>query len=93
MSVISLHRQRKIVNGIALTLSMLGAGLVNLAKTWLTSAAPEIWLFILGGLFILTTLIFPRGIAGIFRQLGWTRPGAAAPPLAVEEPAGAKEKA
>jgi urea transport system permease protein len=76
--------------------AILGAGLVNLAKTWLTSAAPEIWLFILGGLFILTTLVFPRGILGIFRQLRWTRPGAkspAAPPLAVGESGAAKEQA
>src|SRR6266478_3956248 len=58
--------------------AILGAGLVNLAKTWLTSAAPEIWLFILGGLFILTTLVFPRGIVGIFRRLRWSRPGEAA---------------
>jgi urea transport system permease protein len=54
--------------------AMLGAIVVNLAKTWLTSAAPEIWLFILGGLFILTTLVFPRGITGIFRQLRLSRP-------------------
>jgi len=70
--------------------AILGAGLVNLAKTWLTSAAPEIWLFILGGLFILTTLIFPRGIVGMFRQLRWSRPRAeapAAPPLAAKEQA------
>src|SRR5712692_7925429 len=68
--------------------AILGAGLVNLAKTWLTSADPEIWLFILGGLFILTTLVFPRGIVGIFRQLRWSRPRAeapAAPPLAAKE--------
>jgi len=70
--------------------AILGAGLVNLAKTWLTSAAPEIWLFILGGLFILTTLVFPRGIVGILRQLRWSRPRAAAPPLAV---GAAKERA
>src|SRR6266478_5957610 len=61
-----------------LTGAMIGAALVNLAKTWLTSAAPEIWLFILGGLFILTTLVFPRGIVGIFRRLRWSRPGEAA---------------
>ncbi len=76
-----------------LTGPILGAGLVNLAKTWLTSAAPEIWLFILGGLFILTTLVFPRGIVGIFRQLCWSRPGATEPPLAVREPGAAKERA
>src|SRR5204863_581486 len=54
----------------------LGAVLVNLAKTWLTGAAPEIWLFFLGGLFVLTTLVFPRGIIGVFQQLRWVRPRA-----------------
>src|SRR5712672_1665 len=73
-----------------LTGAILGAGLVNLAKTWLTSAAPEIWLFILGGLFILTTLVFPRGIVGILRQLRWSRPRAEAP--AAAEPPVAAEK-
>src|SRR6266849_8855020 len=73
--------------------AILGAGLVNLAKTWLTSAAPEIWLFILGGLFILTTVVFPRGIVGIFRQLSLSRLRAAAPPLEVGEPGAAKEEA
>ena len=51
----------------------IGAVLVNLAKTWLTGAAPEIWLFFLGGLFVLTTLVFPRGIVGVFRQFAWSR--------------------
>jgi urea transport system permease protein len=68
----------------------IGAVLVNLAKTWLTGAAPEIWLFFLGGLFVLTTLAFPRGIAGMFRQLPWPRPRPA-PSLPVEPP-GAVEK-
>src|SRR5262244_1089038 len=43
---------------------IVGAVLANLAKTWLTGAAPETWLFVLGGLFVLTTLLFPRGIIG-----------------------------
>ena len=45
--------------------AIIGAVLVNLAKTWLTGAAPEIWLFVLGGLFVLATLVFPRGIVGL----------------------------
>jgi urea transport system permease protein len=44
--------------------AILGAFLVNFAKTWLTGAAPEVWLFFLGALFILVTLLLPRGIAG-----------------------------
>src|SRR6185295_4551525 len=57
--------------------AILGAILVNLAKTWLTSAAPETWLFVLGGLFVLTTLVFPRGVVGILQQLRRSRPNPA----------------
>ena len=42
----------------------LGAVLVNFAKTWLTGAIPEIWLFGLGALFIVVTLFLPKGIVG-----------------------------
>jgi urea transport system permease protein len=49
-----------------LTGAILGAVLVNLGKTWLTSALPEVWLFAIGGLFILVTLFLPRGIIGLF---------------------------
>jgi urea transport system permease protein len=48
--------------------AVLGAVAVNFGKTWLTGAFPEIWLFVLGALFVLTTLVFPRGIVGLFRQ-------------------------
>jgi urea transport system permease protein len=46
--------------------AILGAILVNLGKTWLTSSLPEIWLFAIGGLFIVVTLFLPRGIIGLF---------------------------
>jgi urea transport system permease protein len=42
-----------------------GAVLVNFAKTYLTGAFPEVWLYVLGALFVLVTLFLPRGIAGI----------------------------
>lgn len=42
----------------------LGAVAVNWAKSYLTGAAPEIWLFFLGGLFVVTTLFLPKGIVG-----------------------------
>jgi len=38
---------------------------VNYAKTYLTGALPEIWLFALGGLFIAVTLLLPKGLAGL----------------------------
>ncbi|MDD9904288.1 MAG: urea ABC transporter permease subunit UrtC [Rhodospirillaceae bacterium] len=43
----------------------LGAVLVNFAKTYLTGAAPEFWLYFLGALFILVTILLPKGIAGL----------------------------
>jgi urea transport system permease protein len=47
-----------------------GAVLVNYAKTYLTGAFPEVWLYALGALFVLVTLFLPRGIAGILRRKG-----------------------
>jgi urea transport system permease protein len=73
--------------------AMLGAILVNLAKTWLTSAAPETWLFVLGGLFVLTTLVFPRGVVGIVQQLRRSRPPPETPDAPVAAPVAAKEPA
>jgi len=63
--------------------AIVGAVLVNSAKTWLTSAAPETWLFVLGAMFILTTLVFPHGIVGLLR-----RPSRARTPAANPVPAG-----
>ncbi|MBV8615148.1 MAG: urea ABC transporter permease subunit UrtC, partial [Acetobacteraceae bacterium] len=51
------------------------AVLVNLAKTWFTAAAPEVWLFGLGALFVLVTLLLPRGLAGLFSRRGRRAPG------------------
>ncbi len=52
-----------------LTGAVLGAILVNYAKTTFTSGvlAPY-WLFALGGLFVCVTLFLPRGIIGTFRH-------------------------
>jgi len=47
--------------------AILGAVLVNLSKTWFTSALPSLWLFGLGALFILVTVFLPRGLMGLFR--------------------------
>jgi urea transport system permease protein len=48
--------------------ALLGAFSVNALKTWLTSVAPDLWLFALGGLFVAVTLFLPRGLAGLFRR-------------------------
>ena len=48
--------------------AVIGAVLVNFAKSWLTGALPEIWLFALGGLFVAVTLFLPRGLMGLVRR-------------------------
>ncbi|QCF26679.1 urea ABC transporter permease subunit UrtC [Hydrocarboniclastica marina] len=47
---------------------VIGAILVNFAKTWFTGAFPEFWLFFLGGLFVVTTLYLPKGVVGVWQQ-------------------------
>lgn len=49
--------------------AVIGAILVNYAKTVLTGAMPDSWLFALGALFILVTLYLPKGLAGLMRHL------------------------
>ncbi|MFT5448351.1 MAG: urea transport system permease protein [Gammaproteobacteria bacterium] len=46
-----------------------GAVLVNFAKSYLTVAYPEIWLFFLGALFVLVTVFLPRGIVGLLNSI------------------------
>jgi urea transport system permease protein len=48
---------------------IVGAFIVNGAKSWLTVVAPEFWLYVLGALFIAVTLFLPNGVAGLARQL------------------------
>lgn len=49
--------------------AVIGAILVNYGKTFFTGAFPEIWLFMLGALFVVSTLFFPQGVVGIVQQL------------------------
>ena len=48
--------------------SIVGAVLVNYSKTVLTGLLPEAWLYILGGLFIVVTLLLPDGIVGLLQR-------------------------
>ncbi len=48
----------------------LGAFSVNGLKTWLTSAAPDLWLFVLGALFVAVTLFLPKGLIGLMQGRG-----------------------
>ena len=47
---------------------VLGAFLVNGAKSWLTVTAPEFWLYFLGALFIAVTLFLPEGVVGLLKR-------------------------
>ncbi len=49
--------------------ALLGAGIVNGAKSWFTVAFPEYWLFFLGLLFIAVTLFMPKGVMGVLDQI------------------------
>ena len=48
--------------------AIIGAVLVNYSKTVLTGLLPEAWLYILGGLFIVVTLLLPDGIVGLLQR-------------------------
>jgi len=70
---------------------IIGAFAVNGAKSWFTVAYPEYWLYFLGLLFVLVTLLLPRGLMGLAEMLRTRRTrvtaaveaaGPAQPPLA-----------
>jgi urea transport system permease protein len=76
--------------------AVIGAILVNYAKTTFTSGAlAPYWLFMLGGLFVAVTLLLPRGIVGTIvywwsersRFLGGNGAGAQDPGVAQPRPA------
>ena len=52
-----------------LTGAIVGAFVVNGAKSFFTQAFPEYWLYVLGLLFIIVTLFMPQGIVGLAKKL------------------------
>lgn len=49
--------------------AILGAFTVNYGKTLFTSFSPETWLFALGALFVIVTLLLPKGLVGLFSRV------------------------
>nr|WP_298968620.1 urea ABC transporter permease subunit UrtC [uncultured Halomonas sp.] len=49
--------------------AVIGAILVNYAKTIFTGVMPDAWLFALGAMFVLVTVFLPKGVAGLFGYL------------------------
>ncbi len=71
---------------------VVGAFLVNGAKSFFTQTVPEYWLFFLGLLFVLVTLFLPQGIAGWFASINRSRREGtvgAAPESAAQPPSSA----
>jgi len=45
-----------------------GTLLVNFGKTMFSETYPELWLFLMGGLFIAVVMFFPDGLAGVYQK-------------------------
>ena len=45
-----------------------GALIVNYGKTVFSETFPELWLFLMGGLFIAVVMFFPNGLAGLYEK-------------------------
>lgn len=58
--------------------AIVGAVGVNLGRSMLTNYFPELWPFMLGGLFVAVVLLFPDGIIGLSKQVAATASGWAA---------------
>ena len=59
--------------------ALVGAALVNLAKSWFTVAMPEYWLYVLGSLFIAVTLFMPQGVVGLLKKRERLKPAELSP--------------
>lgn len=47
-----------------------GTLLINFGKTTFSESFPEMWLFLIGGLFIAVVMLFPNGLAGLWDDYG-----------------------
>lgn len=47
-----------------------GCLLINFGKTAFSETFPELWLFLMGGLFIAVVMFFPNGLAGLWQDYG-----------------------
>ncbi len=55
---------------LSLVGAVYGALLINFAKTYLSESFPQLWLILMGGLFIAVVMLFPRGLAGLWEDHG-----------------------
>jgi urea transport system permease protein len=66
--------------------AVVGAVLVNFAKTWFTGALPDAWLYALGFLFVFVTIFMPKGVVGLISKIKWPKPPPASKPPLKEQP-------
>ncbi|WP_417311596.1 urea ABC transporter permease subunit UrtC [Ectopseudomonas khazarica] len=72
-----------------------GALLVNFGKTYFSESFPELWLYLMGGLFIVVVMYFPNGLAGLWDSHGkrWLAGLRRKPQAQVAEPPAARSVA
>jgi urea transport system permease protein len=65
-----------------------GTLLVNAGKTFFSESFPDLWLFLMAGLFIGVTMAFPMGLAGLWEShvVPWWNKRRAAPAAAPQSP-------
>jgi urea transport system permease protein len=73
--------------------AIVGAFSVNYLKTLFTTWSPETWLFVLGGLFVLVTLVLPKGLVGLISRFKKTAPAKAEAAAVTSEPEAVTEEA
>jgi urea transport system permease protein len=65
---------------------LLGAGVVNGMKSWLTASYPDAWLYALAALFVLVTLLLPDGLLGLLGRLRHVKLRRPSAPVALTAP-------
>jgi len=55
---------------MSLICAVYGTLLINFGKTTFSESFPELWLFLMGGLFIAVVMFFPNGLAGLWNDYG-----------------------
>lgn len=53
---------------MSLTGAVYGTLLINFGKTMFSESFPQLWLFLMGGLFISVVMFFPNGLAGLWQD-------------------------
>jgi len=66
--------------------AIVGTLVVNFGKDWISSVFPDLWLYVVGAVFVLVVTVAPQGIVGLMTSLRARSPrlGPATPPALVE---------